>query len=367
MATENRQERTDIAPSSNTSEPGSLNEFFEMVRRVERRAAERNKNNDSIDKYLESFIGTDSLPHKEAIRFKGNYSLAFAGSAIESMQLLLDEHTSIHEISEKNGVEKLKRNEIYINFMGIAGPSGVLPQHYSRLMLDRIKHKDHALVDFIDLFNHRLASLFYRSWIKYRFAQQREYFELQNKVDPFTNVVGSLAGKSTKKDLDAQLYYSGHFSKKNKSVTNLENMLADYLNVPVKVSSFVGNWLSIEKKDRSMLSSKISKTSQKLGEGIMLGKRSWDVSSKIAIYIGSIDLETYRKFLPGTNLHSSFKKLIESYVPIHIKIDLFFKVHDVKSEGARLGSGIKLKQDFWLQRSDTSGGLVSKLSFARSL
>ncbi len=54
--------------------------------------------------------------------------------------------------------------------LGLFGPSGSLPDHYTSLVIQRLRQHDFALRDFLDLFNHRTISLFYRAWEKYRFT-----------------------------------------------------------------------------------------------------------------------------------------------------------------------------------------------------
>ena len=56
-----------------------------------------------------------------------------------------------------------------VNFMGLTGPAGVLPLYYTELIARaHPRRKIATLLDFFDIFNHRMISLFYQAWEKYR-------------------------------------------------------------------------------------------------------------------------------------------------------------------------------------------------------
>ena len=78
--------------------------------------------------------------------------------------------------------------------MGLTGPLGVLPHAYTELLLDRIRQKDTALRDFLDLFHHRIISLFYQAWEKYRFTIAYE----RGERDRFSHHLLDLIGLGTR-------------------------------------------------------------------------------------------------------------------------------------------------------------------------
>ena len=104
-------------------------------------------------------VGRAGPPAQEAVRFRVLPSLSFPPS-------------SIHELrARRPGAARSRR--MTVSFLGLTGPSGVLPRHYTEQLLPARTRpqgpENGALRDWLDLFNHRMISLFYRAWEKYRF------------------------------------------------------------------------------------------------------------------------------------------------------------------------------------------------------
>src|SRR5581483_8630178 len=107
------------------------------------------------------------------------------------------------------------------------------PPHYTTLLVRRVRAKDFALRDFLDLFHHRTVSLFYRAWEKYRlpFAYERSRADGPGAEDLCTFVLyclvglgtGGLRGRLDVND-EAFLYYGGHFAHFPRCAVSLEAM-----------------------------------------------------------------------------------------------------------------------------------------------
>jgi len=86
-----------------------------------------------------------------------------------------------------------KENTVYaridINFMGLYGAVSPLPVFYTEAILQAEEGDDHSRA-FMDLFNHRLISLVYYCWEKYRYYLQYR----QGNSDAFSNWMFALSG-----------------------------------------------------------------------------------------------------------------------------------------------------------------------------
>ncbi|GAB1261898.1 type VI secretion system baseplate subunit TssG [Aurantivibrio plasticivorans] len=330
MATESRESNAAVtAPLPVRS--GDSNSLFQLVRLLERHAQ---KQADARDEDVTT-LGDDGLPTDEVVRFKSNLNMAFSAGAYEQLR------------TSQSGVDGDK-HEILVNFMGLLGTSGVLPQHYTRLAQVRNKQKDYALSGFLDLFNHRLVSLYYRSWVKYRVAAQYEIFRSKNKVDPFSQLVKGLSGNTDRTISETQQFYSGYFSRKVRSGTNLQMMLKHFTNTDVDIKYFQGRWLEIAKEDRSRLSSVNTSRSLTLGQGLPLGKRCWDMQSAIKLILGPISHELYQRIGPGSKKYQQMTALIKAYVPINMQVKLEYLVESDGRFNCRLDGQFKLGRNAWL-------------------
>jgi type VI secretion system protein ImpH len=198
-----------------------------------------------------------------------------------------------------------------VNFMGLTGPEGVLPLYYTSLVAERMRANDFSPSDFFDIFNHRIISLFYLAWEKYRFSVAYE----REGLDPFSHHLMDLIGIGTpalQNRLpvldDSLLYYSGLLAQRPRSATSLRDLLADYFEVPVEVEQFAGGWYPLDRNTQTVLEGGFSE-SEELGVGAVVGDEVWDQTARVRIRIGPLSLQQYQDFLPQGSAFPALRAL----------------------------------------------------------
>lgn len=252
-------------------EPYSF-DFFQAVRLLERFRPERTS------------VGQFAHPDTEVARFGTHASLAFPASQIQEADWPEDAPV-----------------RMMVNFMGLTGPEGVLPNPYTSLIIERLRASDFSLRDFLDIFNHRMISLFYRAWRKYRFDVAYE----QDERDRFSRHLLSLIGLGTDgmRDRlavsdDTLIYYAGLLAQRPRSAQALQQILSDYFEVPVAIEQFSGGWYRLDPETQCRLSEE-NNNSEELGFGAVAGDEMWNQQSRVQIMLGPLSLERYADFLPN--------------------------------------------------------------------
>jgi type VI secretion system protein ImpH len=228
-------------------------------------------------------VGKFEPPANEVVHFGVQASLAFPASQIQAM-----------DWPEKGPLP------MTVNFMGLTGPEGVLPNPYTALLVERLRAHDTSARDFFDIFNHRIISLFYQAWRKYRFDVSYEEGERNRFSRELLSLVGlgtdALQNRQAVPD-DAFLYYAGLLGQRPRSAQALQQILADYFEVPVQIEQSSGGWHHLDAQTQCCLSEGSSE-SEKLGFGAVVGDEVWNQQSSVRIILGPLSLERYRDFLP---------------------------------------------------------------------
>ncbi|TWT36540.1 hypothetical protein KOR34_14460 [Posidoniimonas corsicana] len=273
---------------------GASFDFFQAVRLLEQSSAGADR-----DRRLGS----------PAVRFSTPPSTAFPASAIDS-------------ITPDDADENTSR--VRVNFMGLTGPSGVLPRHYTELLIQlECRLRDAAkrtLNAWYDLFNNRLIGQLYRVWAKCRIDRGlADGVADRTQADPFSTALYSLIGVATPKlrnrlsvtqptgqggaaEVVDQIPDSvlarhvGTLSRRRRSASQVAAMLSSHFRVPVEIEQFQGQWLQLSPAEQTRAGA--WGAANRLGVDAVLGSRVWDRQSRIRVRVGPLDAQQFARFLP---------------------------------------------------------------------
>ncbi|HWY88933.1 MAG TPA: type VI secretion system baseplate subunit TssG, partial [Gemmataceae bacterium] len=252
--------------------------------------------------------------------------------------------------------------------------------HYTEMLMrarDARGPERYVARDWFDLFNHRLISLFYRAWTKYRFWLPYERGEhALPDPDTFTEGLYCLIGLGNRslrnrlriavrpptEDLQRErvlarvddrvlLYYAGVLAHRPRCALSLERLLEDYFGIPVRVLQFQGQWLRLDTTSQSQVG--VEGGNNGLGMNVVVGERVWDIRSKIRIRLGPLSYERFVSFCPDQSAAPGRKDffklmhLVRLYVGPELMVDvqLILKASEIPrckmlhtpSKGPRLG------------------------------
>jgi type VI secretion system protein ImpH len=280
-------------------------------------------------------VGYDRPAEKEIVRFRPIASLQFPASQITRL------------VRQSLASEKEMPPEMMVTFMGLTGPSGVLPVHYTRELLNRIHDKDTVMRDFLDLFNHRIISFYYRSWEKYRFYINYEFTRQRKKEDKFTKILRSLVGLGTpgmQKRLpfsdERILFYAGLFSNSSRNASGLAAILSDYFAVPVRIKQFISQktYLPVRQQTRLPDSNMERGQYHQLGRTAILGGSVVQSQHRFRIIVGPLRYPQFKNFLPNAKLLKSLEEMVSLYVGQQYSFDVQLILKNEDYPGCRLWS-----------------------------
>lgn len=306
-------------------------DFFHLVRRLEVLWAAARSG---------PVLGKSVRASEDVVRFSQEPSLAFAPRTIAG-------------VKTRSGITRF-----FVNFMGLLGPQGPMPAHLTDYAYTRqIHHADPTLARFLDIFNHRMVSLFYRAWAMNRPAVSYDRsalpgVESAEAQDDFARYCASLIGIGMEhlRGRDAlpdraKLFYSGRLVGQTRNAEGLIAVIAEYFGVQSSIEEFVGRWFDLPDQYLTKLG---NKSTAILGQTAISGGRVWNCQSVVRLRLGPMGLTQYERLLPGGPAHEKLAAWIKLYAGPELAWEAKLTLKQAEIPRAALGRGVRLGWTTWI-------------------
>lgn len=302
-------------------EPWSF-DFFQALRRIEGALPGKAR------------LGASARPVEDPVRLGQEPSLAFAPSTVA--KFAPGDETSPPRLT--------------VRYPGLLGPSGPMPLHFTEYVRTRSRAaQDPSLARFLDVFHHRMLSLFYRAWAVSRPTVARD----RPREDRFAAWVGATFGQGSPAFLDrdaapddAKRYYAGHLARQTRNAAGLVSILADFFGVPAEVRPFRGSWLEIPERARWRLGE--TPETGTLGVSTTAGGRTWERHLSFRVVLGPLSREEYERFLPGGRSLARLDALVRNYVGDELDYDVCLVLAREEAPRLVLGGDTRLGITTWV-------------------
>ncbi len=290
-------------------------------------------------------VGHQGPVEREALRFRPTLDFAFAASDVSGIR------------EEEDG--RAGRFDVFTTFMGLYGTQSPLPSYITENLFEADENS--LTRGFLDLFHHRLISLFYRSWEKYRYDVQ---FETGGR-DGLSKKLLLLLGIDPE-DLPADhrvpavrlLGLAGLITQVPRSAGSLKGMLNEFFDgVPFEVEPCVGRWLPVPADQRNGL----ARMNTTLGRDLLLGEQVFDRSCTFRVSAGPLSYEDYQSFLPCGERLSELREVVDAMNADCLDYEIELRLREEEVPPLQLsGPTARLGWSSWLGRRE---GMETRVRF----
>lgn len=279
-------------------------------------------------------LGTAQHPQDEFIRLDHRPSMAFAPSS-----------TVEFETGDGDRPARLSSH-----CFGLTGPNGPLPLHLTEYTIERDQyHGDATFRRFLDLFHHRMLSLFYRAWADAQPAVQRD----RPDSDRYRVYLGSLFGMGLESQQQRdclpdnwKLHFAGRFQSSTRNAEGLEAILHSVVGIPAEVVPFAGRWLAIPEESQLRLGQ--SRANGCLGQSATLGTRVWDRQSHCRVVLGPMTFSQFVDLLPAGKFDQLLTDVLRQYLCDELACDVVLELRGDEIPSLQLGNNARLGHTTWL-------------------
>lgn len=244
----------------------------------------------------------------DTLRYSVNPSLAFPPGDIEHLQFEFPE-------------DGPPRINMMLNLLGLHGAGSPLPAYFTEYVAQNRDDPD-PLREFFDMFNHRLISLLFAIWGKYRYYAQYEAGARDLLSRRFFGFIGAgLDETRAAKEIQwpRLMAYMGLIALNGEATGSLESILRHYFrHSEVTIIPCIPRWVRIPEDQQT----KLGEQNRSLGEDFILGDVIRDQTGKFRIRIGNLSWEAFLSFLPCNDKFSELKAVVDFVLKSRFSFDV---------------------------------------------
>jgi type VI secretion system protein ImpH len=236
-------------------------------------------------------VGSAAAPREESIRFRHDPRLEFSASDVSAVREGL-----MPADPEDFSAERPPLVEVTTTFLGLSGAVSPLPQY----LAEEVAQEDAEsprLREFLDLFHHRMLSLFHRARLRcdwpagYRSDQSdawsRRALELVGRAEP-----GARGGAPAWR----LLRWAGLLAERAVPAPALAAALEDSLapdldGAGVRIEELAGAWVEIAAPEQNRL----GRSGSRLGRDLLVGRRIFDRAGKFRVVVGPLSRRAFAR------------------------------------------------------------------------
>jgi type VI secretion system protein ImpH len=264
-------------------------------------------------------------PQDEALRFVHDPQLIFHSSDITDIKprVIRDGHAFA---------------QVQSTFLGLFGTASPLASFISEDVIAAEQNDQKSLKAFYDIFHHRLISLFYRAWKKYRFAVGFR----SDGTDAFTRRALVFVGVDANGAMPRQglpaielLGLASLLAHRTRSARTLQIILQRLIpGTPVSIKQFVLRRVKLDHDQRVHLG--VQNTT--IGENFTIGRSVIDRSGRFRVAVGPVDYDVFEALMPGGRYHTTLRKIVEQFSRGVLESELELKVKEDAAPRFQLGN-----------------------------
>ncbi|AIY41493.1 Uncharacterized protein ImpH/VasB [Collimonas arenae] len=274
----------------------------------------------------QALLGSQDTPESEAVRFRPLPKVGFPGTEMAAVEFDDDRPQAPPSVRT--------------TFLGLYGVNAAMPHHFIEDIVLR-REGSEEVAAFLDMFNHRIATLFYRSWRKYRYPVGFR----PGGEDEMSGYLLCLAGfgignAARKQGLSPArlLALLGLLTQRTRTADGLAGVISQILpGADVTVKEFHPIWVRLEHLQVLGTKTVDGVKPRGLGDGHVIGRGVMDRTQTVQVTIRPADAGQSNDILPGAILHQDLMNLLRVYLGYKVDAELRMEVSAMTAPQLTLG------------------------------